>query len=97
VEVLKNEEHRLHPALAQQQMPAGVKGEAATLGSVKRRPLGVVDGHIEQGKDRSTAEASSSASRPVILSRIFAVSSRSCTWKYSLRSSIRGRYGVACV
>jgi hypothetical protein len=48
VEILDDHEEWLHPALAEQQTLDGVKRPPAALRCVERRPLGILDGHIEE-------------------------------------------------
>jgi hypothetical protein len=48
VEILDDHEEWLHPALAEQQTLDGVERPPAALRCVERRPLGILDGHIEE-------------------------------------------------
>ena len=49
VQVLENDEDRLPLALPEQQVLDGVERALPALGRIERLPLGVLDGHIEQG------------------------------------------------
>ena len=55
VEVLEDQQQRLHLALAQQQPLDGVEGALAALRRVERLPRGILDRHVEkrqQGRQR---------------------------------------------
>jgi hypothetical protein len=52
VEVLENDQDRLVPGLAQEQMLDRVQGSLAALRRIEGLPLGVLDGHVEKREDR---------------------------------------------
>ena len=55
VEVLEDDQQRLHLALPQQEPLHGVQGAPAALGRIERRPLRVVGRHVEQRQERRQA------------------------------------------
>ena len=73
VQVLEDQQQRLHLALAQQQALDRVEGALAALRRVERLPSVVVDRHIEQRKKAGSVGSSASSSvssLPVTFSRI---------------------------
>jgi hypothetical protein len=55
VQVLEDQQHRLHLTLAQQQMLDGFEDTPAALLGIERLPLGVLDRHLQQrqkGRER---------------------------------------------
>ena len=80
VQVLEDQQQRLHLALAQQQALDGVERPLAALGRVERVPGRVVHRHVEQREEARAASAraprSSVSSLPVTFSRIARGSSR---------------------
>ena len=55
VEVLEDDQQRLHLALPQQEPLHGVEGAPAALGRIEGRPLRVIGRHVEQRQERRQA------------------------------------------
>ena len=50
VQVLEDHEERLPLALPEQEVLDGIEGALPALGGIERLPVGVLDGHVEQGQ-----------------------------------------------
>ena len=72
VQVLEDHEERLLLALPEQEALDGVEGALPALGGIERLPLGVLDGHVEQGQQGGQGRLQGSIQREELAGHLLA-------------------------